>query len=50
MCRSDVAPNAQPALADLLDRLATALADEAGVPRSTVLIGPVDFGPEERPQ
>ena len=47
MCRSDVAEHAQAILAEVLDLIATALAEDAGVPRDTVRIGPVDFGGEE---
>lgn len=46
MCRADVAPQAEIPLARLLDQMAARLAKEAGVPRETVQIGPVDLGPE----
>lgn len=41
MCRSDVTPEAEHALADLLREMAAALCPEA--PES-VVVGPVDFG------
>lgn len=47
MCRSNIDERAQASLADVLDKIAIALAEAAGVPRETVLIGPVDFGGEE---
>lgn len=37
---------ARPLLAEILDSLATRLAGQAGVDRSAVVIGPVDFGEE----
>lgn len=46
MCRSDIAPAARQALAGVLDAIATALTEQAGLPRDAVLIGPVDFGDE----
>ena len=47
MCRADVHPQAAPALAALLDQLAAALAEQTGVPRDTITIGPIDLGPDE---
>jgi hypothetical protein len=44
MCRAHLSPDAERAVADLLDDLATALAHERGIPREAVRIGPVDFG------
>lgn len=44
MCRADIAPAARPLLGQILAGMATALADESGVPASEVRIGPVDFG------
>lgn len=46
MCRTDVDPRAQQALASVLNDMASALAAESGVDRDNVLIGPVDFGDE----
>jgi hypothetical protein len=46
MCRAAVAPDAEIPLVRLLDQMAARLAEEVGVPRETVMIGPVDFGPE----
>lgn len=46
MCRADAAPQAEILLARLLGQMAARLAEEAGVPRETIAIGPVDFGPE----
>ena len=47
MCRSDIDPAARVALAAVLDGIATTLADQTGVNRDEVLIGPVDFGGSE---
>jgi hypothetical protein len=48
VCRANVEQQAERDLAELLDRIACGLAEEFGVDRELVLIGPVDFGdPEE---
>lgn len=44
MCRADIAPAVRGLLGQILAGMATALADESGVPASEVRIGPVDFG------
>ncbi len=44
MCRSDVAPEAAPLLAALLDEMGAALAERYGADRAAMVIGPVDFG------
>ena len=44
MCRADVQPQAQEAVAHLLRAIAWCLADHAKVDVSTVRIGPVDLG------
>lgn len=46
MCRADVHPDAETALAAILGTMAGRLAGRAGVPREDVTIGPVDVGPE----
>ena len=45
MCRADVHPDAETALVHLLSQIAARIAEEMGVPRDKVMIGPVDFGP-----
>ena len=50
MCRADVAPVAEKALAAFLRDIRDVLAVQAGVDPETVLIGPVDFGPEPHPR
>lgn len=45
MCRADVDQAAAQPLARILDDIAHALADQAGIDRAAVLIGPVDLGP-----
>jgi hypothetical protein len=47
MCRADVHPAAESALAALLDDMARALAEREGVERDDVTVGPVDFGAPE---
>jgi hypothetical protein len=47
MCRADVHPAAESALAALLDDMARALAEWVGVDRADVTIGPVDLGAPE---
>lgn len=49
MCRADIAPAARPLLGQILAGMATALANQAGVPASEVRCGPVDFGEATRP-
>jgi hypothetical protein len=44
MCRADVEPRAEEAVAHLLLGMAQALADEADVDVPRIRIGPVDFG------
>jgi len=47
MCRSDITAAARPLLGRILGDMATALAQQAGVPAEQVRIGPVDFGDHE---
>jgi hypothetical protein len=47
MCRADVEPRAEEAVAYLLHDIAQALADEAHVDLARIRIGPVDFGSSE---
>lgn len=48
MCRADIHPDARALLGSLLGDMAATLADDAGLRPEDVLIGPVDFGEEER--
>ena len=44
MCRADVEPRAQKAVARLLRQIAQSLADQENVDLARIRIGPVDFG------
>jgi hypothetical protein len=46
MCRAEVSPEAELAVALLLGALLEAIAERAGCDPAEVLIGPVDFGGE----
>jgi hypothetical protein len=47
MCRADVAPEAAGVLEWVLAEICAALAAEAGIDPSGVIIGPVDFGDDD---